>query len=39
VVWPRLGYGGPKPDDWWPPDSEVMLDPSLLTDRIKEEGA
>ncbi|HUT55224.1 MAG TPA: hypothetical protein VM658_17675 [bacterium] len=39
VVWPRLGYGGPKPDDWWPPDAEVRLDPSLLTDRIKEEGA
>ncbi len=39
VVWPRIGYGGPKDDDWWPPDQEVQLDPDALTDRIKEEGA
>jgi hypothetical protein len=38
VVWPRLGYGGPKPEDWWPADTEVQLDPSLLPDRIREEG-
>jgi hypothetical protein len=35
IVWPRIGYGGPKPDDWLPPDSEPQLDRSLLTDRIK----
>ncbi len=35
VVWPRIGYGGPKADDWMPPDSEVQVDKSLLVDRIK----
>lgn len=39
VVWARIGYGGPKPDDWFPPDSEVQLDRSILVDRVKEEGA
>jgi hypothetical protein len=39
VVWPRIGYGGPKPDDWWPPEQEDQLDRSLLVDRIEEEGA
>jgi len=39
VVWPRLGYEGPKGDDWWPPDKEVQLDRSLLKDRVQEEGA
>lgn len=39
IVWPRLGYGGPKPDDWWPPDEEVQIDRSILADRVKEEGA
>ena len=39
VVWPRLGYEGPKPDDWWPPDADPDLNRSLLIDRIKEEGA
>jgi len=34
IVWPRLGYGGPKPDDWFPPDSETALDPAALVDRI-----
>jgi hypothetical protein len=38
VVWPRLGYGGPKPDDYFPPDSEVQLDRAKLVDRIKEAG-
>jgi hypothetical protein len=38
VVWPRIGYGGPKPDDWWPPESEDQLDRSLLKDRIGEQG-
>ncbi len=39
VVWPGIGYGGPKPEDWFPPDSEVQLDRSMLLDRVKEEGA
>lgn len=39
VVWPRLGYGGPKGEDWWPPDAEKQIDRSLLVDRIEEEGA
>lgn len=34
VVWPRLGYGGPKPDDWIPPDSEPQLDQSKMPDLI-----
>jgi hypothetical protein len=38
VVWPRIGYGGPKPEDWFPPDSEVILDRSKLVDRIKAAG-
>ncbi len=37
IVWPRIGYGGPKPDNWFPPEKEPQLDPSLLVDRIKEE--
>ena len=36
VVWPRLGYGGPKPDGWRPPFKEVEVDKSILVDRIKE---
>ena len=36
VVWPRLGYGGPKPDGWRPPFKEVEIDKSILVDRIKE---
>lgn len=36
VVWPRIGYGGPKPPGWKPPFSEPQLDKSLLIDRIKE---
>ena len=39
IVWPRLGYDGPKDDDWYPPDKEVQVDRSLLRDRVKEEGA
>jgi hypothetical protein len=39
IVWPRLGYGGPKPENWWPPDREDQLDRALLVDRIKEAGA
>jgi len=35
IVWPRIGYGGPKPEDWLPPDSEVQVERSLLVDRIK----
>ena len=38
IVWPRLGYGGPKPENWWPPDKENQLDRALLVDRIKEAG-
>jgi len=38
IVWPRLGYGGPKPEDWFPPDREDQLDRALLKDRIKEAG-
>ena len=36
VVWPRIGYGGPKPEDWWPSDEEPKLDLNLLPDRIEE---
>jgi hypothetical protein len=36
VVWPRIGYGGPKPDNWRPPFSEPQLDQTKLVDRIKE---
>jgi len=36
VVWPRIGYGGPKPEGWRPPFKELELDKSLLNDRIKE---
>lgn len=39
VVWPRLGYDGPKGEDWFPPDQEVQLDRSILKDRVQEEGA
>jgi len=35
IVWPRIGYGGPKPVDWFPPEKEPQLDRSLLVDRIK----
>lgn len=35
IVWPRIGYGGPKPEDWFPPEKEVQLDPALLVDRIE----
>jgi len=36
IVWPRIGFGGPKPVNWKPPFSEPQLDQSLLIDRIKE---
>ena len=39
VVWPRLGYGGPKGADWHPPGGEVQLDRSQLADRVRKEGA
>jgi hypothetical protein len=39
VVWSRLGYGGPKGEDWYPPDSEAQLDRSQLADRVRKEGA
>ena len=39
IVWPRIGYGGPKPLGWQPPASEVQLDPSLLPDRVEQETA
>lgn len=38
IVWPRIGYGGPKPDEWEPPFQERALDRSLLPDRVKGEG-
>ena len=38
VVWPRIGYGGPKPEGWFPPEKEDRVDESLLKDRIKEAG-
>jgi hypothetical protein len=34
VVWPRLGYGGPKPDDWWPAEEEPQIDVTQLEDRV-----
>jgi len=36
VVWPRIGFGGPKPEDWRPPFQERRLDASVMADRIKE---
>lgn len=39
IVWPRIGYGGPKPPGWQPPASEIQLDPALLPDRIEQEPA
>lgn len=39
VVWPRIGYGGPKSDDWLPPDAEDRLDQSKMIDRIEEQGS
>ena len=38
IVWPRIGYAGPKSPGWMPPEAEVQIDPVLLPDRIKEEG-
>jgi hypothetical protein len=38
IVWPRIGYAGPKATGWMPPESEVQLDPALLSDRIGEQG-
>jgi hypothetical protein len=38
VVWPRIGYEGPKPEDWFPDGSENQLDPAQLPDRIAGEG-
>jgi hypothetical protein len=38
VVWSRLGYGGPKGEDWYPPDSETLLDWSQLPDRVRKEA-
>jgi len=35
IVWNRIGYGGPKPEDWFPPEKEPQLDPSIMLDRIK----
>ena len=39
IVWPRIGYGGPKAEGWIPPDSEIQLDPATLVDRVEEDGA
>ena len=36
LVWPRIGYAGPKPEGWRPPFKEVQVDASKLVDRIKE---
>jgi len=33
-IWPSIGYSGPKPDDFFPPDREIQLDPSTLPDRL-----
>lgn len=33
-IWPSIGYSGPKPDDYFPPDREPQLDPATLPDRI-----
>ena len=33
-IWPLIGYSGPKADNWFPPDSEIQLDPATLHDRI-----
>ena len=38
IVWPRIGYGGPKPPGWRPPAAEVQLDSVLLPDRIEQES-
>lgn len=38
VVWPRIGYGGPKPEGWFPPEREDRVSETLLPDRIKEAG-
>ena len=38
IVWPAIGYGGPKPAGWVPPAVEVQLDPALLPDRVEQEA-
>ena len=34
LIWPSIGYGGPQPDNYFPPDREVQLDPANLLDRV-----
>ncbi len=34
IIWPEIGFGGPKPDGWFPDDSEPQLDPARLPDLI-----
>jgi hypothetical protein len=34
VIWPSIGYPGPKPEDWWPDEEEPRIDPDKLEDRI-----
>jgi hypothetical protein len=34
IIWPEIGYTGPKPDHWFPPDSEPQIEPASLEDRI-----
>jgi hypothetical protein len=34
VIWPTIGYGGPKPDDWWPAEEEPQIDVTQLEDRV-----
>ena len=36
VVWPRIGYEGPKPEDWFPDAAEFQLAPALLPDRVED---
>jgi hypothetical protein len=32
IIWPEIGFSGPKPDDWFPDDAEPRLDPAKLPD-------
>lgn len=38
VIWPSIGYPGPKPENYWPDDAEPLLDPRSLEDRTRRES-